>query len=181
MHNLGKLDGDIDVIAKNDEQHISLTKKVPSVKWKIRFLDSLGFLQSSLENLSKNLLDAGRENFRTTLAEYEDDVILRKGVFPYEWLTDVKKLDETELPPIEAFYSSLSGCGISEEDYEHAQKVWNAFNSKSMRDYHDLYCKSDVLQLTDVFEYQRKSLMSSHEGLIYFISFHSPGFLGKPY
>ena len=175
MHNLGKLAGDIDVIAKNDEQHISLTKNVPSVKWRIRFLDSMSFLQASLDNLSKNLLGAGREHFKNTNAEFNNDIILRKGVFPYEWLTDVKKLDETELPPIEDFYSSLNDCGISEDDYKHAQSVWSTFKCKSMRDYHDLYCKSDVLQLTDVFEYQRKNLMATH-GLDLLHFFSLPGF-----
>ena len=51
------------------------------------------------------------------------DLVLQKGVFPYEWFDDIGKLDETEFPPIEAFYSSLTGEGISEEDYEHGRKV----------------------------------------------------------
>ena len=175
VHNLGKLEGEIDVIAKNDEQHISLTKYITSMKWKLRFLDSLSFLQASLSNLSKNLLNAGKENFKTTLTEFDNDLVLKKGVFPYEWLTDVEKLAQTELPPIEAFYSSLNDQGISEDDYKHAQSVWSTFKCKSMRDYHDLYCKSDVLQLTDVFEYQRKNLMATH-GLDLLHFFSLPGF-----
>lgn len=155
VKNLGKVNGKIDVIAKNDEQHISITKKIPvgeKDSWKLRFLDSYGFLQASLSDLVENLVSAGRENFKVTSKEFEkSDLLLRKGVFPYEWLDDVEKLNETQLPPIEAFYSSLKGEGIDEKDYEHARKVWDAFGLKSMREYHDLYCRLDVLQLTNVF------------------------------
>ena len=133
--------------------------------WRLRFLDSAGFLQAPLASLVKNLASGGSENVNVTSRCYElvkFDLLLRKGIFPYEWLDEVRKLDPTELLPIEAFYSTLNEEGISVEDYKHATKVWSAFNMKTTRDYHDLYCRSDVLQLTDVFEYHRRSLMKTH-------------------
>ena len=63
-----------------------------------------------------------------------------------------KKLKETELPPKEAFYSRLNDKGISDEDYEHARKVWETFEMKNLEDYHNLYNRVNVLLLADVFE-----------------------------
>ena len=63
----------------------------------------------------------------------------------------MKKLDEISLPLKEAFYSKLTGEGITDEDYHHAQTVWKEFNIKSIKDYHNLYNLYDVLLLADVF------------------------------
>ena len=98
-------------------------------------------------------------------------------MFPYEWFDDIKKLDETEFLPIEAFYSSLTGEGVSVESYEHGRNVnvWKKMGFKTMREYHDMYCRVDVLQLADIMEYQRERLMTTH-GLDIFHSYTHPGF-----
>ena len=62
----------------------------------------------------------------------------------------VSKLDETSLPPKEAFYSKLTGECITDEDYQHAQTVWKEFYIESMKDYHNLYNLCDVLLLPDI-------------------------------
>ena len=80
------------------------------------------------------------------------DLLLRKGVYPYDWVDSIEKFSETQLPPQESFYSKLNDEGISDEDYSLAQKVWDEFRCKTFRDYHDLYNVSDVLILADVFE-----------------------------
>ena len=80
------------------------------------------------------------------------DLLLRKGVYPYEYMSSFSKFDETSLPPREAFFSTLTQQHIAEEDYAHAQKVWKKFNINNMGEYHDLYVQSDVLQLADVFQ-----------------------------
>ena len=76
--------------------------------------------------------------------------MLRKGVYPYDDVDCLKKLDETSLPPKEAFYSKLTDEGITDEDYPHAHTVWKEFNIESMKDYHKLYNLSDVLLLADI-------------------------------
>ena len=61
-------------------------------------------------------------------------LLLRKGVYPDDYVDCLKKLDETSLPSKEAFYFKLTGEGITDEDYQHAQTVWKKFNIESMKD-----------------------------------------------
>ena len=91
-------------------------------------------------------------------------LMLRKGVFPYDYFDALDKLNATQLPPKDAFYSKLNDENISDDDYKHAQKIWETFNMKTMREYHDLYLNSDVLLLADVFENFR-DVCQIHYGL----------------
>ena len=67
-------------------------------------------------------------------------------------MNSIKKFFDNNLPDRCRLYSSLNDKCISEKDYLHAANVWNAFKMKTMGDYDDLYLKTDVLLLTDVFE-----------------------------
>ena len=164
IKNLGKSEGKIDCIPCNEEKYISFTKEIivdkfineekkeVEVKRKIRFIDSFKFMATSLDSLVKNL---PKDSFKNLTEFYEGkqlDLIKRKGVFPYDWFDSFDRLSERNLPLKEAFHSILNDSDITEEDYKHAQNVWETFNMKTMRDYHDLYLKSDVLLLSDVFE-----------------------------
>ena len=77
---------------------------------------------------------------------------MRKGVYPYDYMSDKARLTKTSLPSRESFFSRLQNRHCSDEEYSHAHNVWNKFNCKTMQDYHDLYLKTDVLLLADVFE-----------------------------
>ena len=79
-----------------------------------------------------------------------------KGVFPYDYLDSVKRLEETELPPRSCFFNKLTNESCSVDDYERAEKVWNTFKCKKLLDYLLLYLKVDVLLLCDAFENFRK-------------------------
>ena len=78
--------------------------------------------------------------------------MFKKGVYPYEYMDSMDRVDETTLPNIEKFYSKLQLKDISEKDYKHAKKVWNIFEIKTLGEYHDLYVQADTAQLSDVFE-----------------------------
>ena len=122
-----------------------------NVKRKLRLIDSLRFKASSLDKLSSNLKIYQFVNLKKYHSGNQLSLLLRKGVYPYDYIDCMKKLDETSLPPKEAFYSKLTGEGITDEEYRHAQTVWKDFNIESMKDYHNLYNLSDVLLLADMF------------------------------
>ena len=79
-------------------------------------------------------------------------LLLRKAVFPYEYMTDWDRFNEPKLPSIHKFYSNLTQQGIKEIDYRHANRVFKAFKLKNKGDYHNLYVQSNTLQLSDVFK-----------------------------
>ena len=87
----------------------------------------------------------------------------RKGIYPYEDMDNWRKIDETTLPPKEAFYSNLNLENISDEDYAHAQKLWQVFEIKNRGEYHDLYVQSDTILLVDVFENFRNMFLEIYE------------------
>ena len=139
----------VSIIPNNTEQYVSIQIG------NIRILDSFQFLASSLDSLVKTLRKDGVDKFHHTSQHFTKDqldLVLRKGVYSYEYMDDPSKLQETALPPRESFYSKLSEEECSEADYIHAQNVWSKFNMKTLQDYHDLYLTTDVLLLADVFE-----------------------------
>ncbi len=122
-------------------------EKYITVNWgdHLVFKDSLQFLTCSLEGLPANLLKSGRDQFQYLLDEFsgqEVDLLLRKGVYPYEYMDSADSFKETSLPSKVSFYSVLRQEAISDEDYQHAQQVWTRFECETMQDYHDLYLKS---------------------------------------
>ena len=98
-------------------------------------------------------------------------LLLRKGIYPYEYMDDWSRFDEERLPDESDFYSGLNMEEISGIDYRHAEKVFNKFNIKNLGEYHDLYAQSDALLLADVFENFRNMCIKVY-GLdpVYFLS-----------
>ena len=90
-------------------------------------------------------------------------ILLRKGVYPYEYMDEWNKFDEKELPSKGSFYSSLTMEDISDTDYKHANNVFKKFNLNSLVDYHDLYVRSDMLLLADVFQNSRNACLNNYE------------------
>ena len=91
------------------------------------------------------------------------ELLLRKGVYPYEYMDSWKRFKEESLLDKESFYSELNKEGITDEDYAHAQKVWDALNIKNLGEYHDLYVQSDTALLADVFENFRDKCIEIYE------------------
>ena len=102
-------------------------------------------------------------------------MLLRKGVYPYEYMDAWDKFNEKSIPSNESFYSNLTMENITEMDYIHANNVFKTFKLNNLGDYHDLYVKSDTLLLADVFENFRKAYIETYElDPAHFISL--PGF-----
>ena len=154
----------IKCIPTNEEKYISFTKTIVTgkytnkkgeVKYKtfdIVFKDSLKFMSSSLEALVNNLPKDAFKNLLKSFTPKQAELLKQKGFYPYEYMDSEEKFNDTKLPPREAFYSKLSGKGITEKDYKHAGDVWNSFKMKTFKKYHELYNITDVLLLADVFE-----------------------------
>ena len=90
-------------------------------------------------------------------------LLLRKGIYPYEYMDNSERFNETMLPAKNSFYSEFNLEDISNEDYKHSQKVWDAFNIQSLGQYHDLYFQSDTLQLADVLEKFREKWIEIYQ------------------
>ena len=174
-----------------------------TIAYKLRFIDSFRFMSTSLselvDNMSgnfnsiecksctennrceqcKKLIEGFIEKFPSVYQFCNGNLnkfilLLRKGVFPYEYMDSWEKFNENTLPSKEAFYSNLNLEDISDEDYAHAQKVWDVFETKNLGEYHDLFVQSDKLLLEDVFEKCRNKCLKIYElDPAYFVS--APG------
>ena len=90
-------------------------------------------------------------------------MLLRKGVYPYEYMDSWENFNETIIPPKEAFFSKLNLKDITDENYAHVQKVWDASKLRNLGNYRDLYVHSDTLLLADVFENYRNKCIENYE------------------
>ena len=89
--------------------------------------------------------------------------MLRKGVYPYEYVDNWEKFNETLLPSKKDFYSNLNMEDIDDIDYRHGNNVFKGFKLENLGDYHDLYVQSDTLLLADVFENFRDMCIKEYE------------------
>ena len=78
------------------------------------------------------------------------DMLIGKGVYPYEYIDSWNKFDECILPRIDCFHSTLTNLNIFEQDHKFAQELWEKFHLKNIGDLHDLYMNTDVKLLADV-------------------------------
>lgn len=169
---LGRDKGKIDVLATTSENFISFSKKIGKIK--LRFIDSYRFIPSSLATLSKNLQGDSFIETRKLVDDENLQLVLRKGVFCYDYIDSLKRFDEVSLPSKDKFYNSLLQEHLSDEDYNHACTVWNRLKIKTIGEYSDFYVKLDVTLLCDIMEEFRKTCMSGY-GLDPLHCYTSPG------
>ena len=147
----------VNVIATNAEKYMAIY-----LDKHLAFINSLQFMSSSLANLAKHLPD--NKYIHTSEAFQGEKLALTKakGVYPYDYMDAEEKFLEKRLPNKEDFYSILTDEDTSDEEYQHAQKVWDTFGIENMCQYHDLYLKSDVLLLADIFENFRETCLTNY-------------------
>ena len=187
MQAMANLQKEVKCVANNMEKYITISVDG------LRFIDSLNFLLASLDSLvevkvkgvkeaTSELKDRElkykekiKEEFKiTSTLSNGSDLLYKKGIYPYEYMDSFEKFSETSLPKKEDFYSKLNDEHITEDEYAHAKEVWKTFDCKTLGDYHDLYVKTDVALLADVFENFRKLCLQQY-GLDPAHYFTSPG------
>lgn len=157
-------------IPNNEERYISFSKQIvvdftsdnKPITFEIRFLDTFAFMASSIDSLSENLKSECKtnEDLRTVFKNSSDNfsiddelkLMTEKGVYPYDYITSYDKFIERRLPHRKEFYSKLYNSECDENDYNKAINVWRVFKCKTLLDYHNIYLKSDVLLLSDIWD-----------------------------
>ena len=186
--------GNFECLSENTEKYIRFIvpfKKVindKEIKYRIRISDSCRCMQDSLSNLVDNLSelkikeinnDVLIKRFYNTYQLSKNDInkfklLLRKGVYPYEYMDSWKRFNEKKLPSKDKFYNTLNLADISADGYAHAINVWNTFNIKNLGEYHDLYVKLDTALFADVFEnFRNKTIEIDKLDPAYFLT--TPG------
>ena len=122
------------------------------------FIDSMQFMNSSLDKLVKNLSD---KDFKYLVEEFGSknlELLKQKGGYPYEYMNSFEGFNEEKLSPKKYFYRSIKERKIGDDghidinDYLTCEKTWDKFEMKNMSDHHDHYLKKDALLLADVSE-----------------------------
>ena len=159
----------VKVIATNAEKYTTIY-----LDKHLAFIDSYQFMALPLANLAKTL---PAEKYIYTSEAFSGEklaLMKEKGVYPYDYMDSEAKFSQTQLPQKGDFYSLLTNEEISDSEYAHAQKVWETFGIENMGQYHDLYLKSDVLLLADIFQNFREiNLTNSGLDPAHYVS--SPG------
>ncbi|XP_063218528.1 uncharacterized protein LOC134528792 [Bacillus rossius redtenbacheri] len=171
---LGYDNKEIFIIPHTQEKMITFSKSLGN-KFSVQFIDTFRFMARSLASLASYLpADKFKETSKYFTPE-EMSLVTRKGIFPYDYVSSWEKLDEPQLPAKEEFYNMLNDSHISDAEYSHAQAVWNKFGCVTLGEYSDVYLKTDVLLLADVFENFRQLCLDTY-GLDCSHYVSSPGF-----
>ena len=120
------------------------------------------------KDYSNKLDEKLKKRFKNTFKFSNNDInkfilLLRKGVYPYEYMNNWEKFNEATLPEKQEFYSNLDMECITDEDYMHGKRVCKDLEIKKLGEYHDLHLKSDTLLLADVFGNFRKMCLKIYE------------------
>ena len=152
---LSKFNGlKITLIPNKLEKHMAFT-----INKNLVFIDSMQFMNFSLDKLVKSLNDKDFKYLSEEFSREQLKLVKEKGIYPDEYMSSFKWFKEDRLPVKGKFLSSLKNCGINEKEYERAVNVWKVFKIRDLGEYHDLYLKTDVLFLRDVFEKSIKACL----------------------
>ena len=144
---IGKFEVKVSVILDGLEKYMAFAININLV-----FIDSMQFMNSSLAALVKNLSEMDFKYLSEEFSGEFSKVVKQKGAYSYEYMDIFERFSENKLPDRPKSFSSLKGECISEKDCKGAINVWNVFKMNAMGDYHDVYLKTDVLLLADVFD-----------------------------
>ena len=179
LQELGRFEREINVIPNNMEKYMSFSvgtvkqcwdfkskSYVDKLRYDLRFIDSFQFMSSSLNELVENLKQGGIDKFKYTTQKFNEftELLTRKGVYPYSFMNKWSKFDvSTNKLEKKHFKNDLTGDEISDDDFRFFKQVCREMKIKTLGEYHDLYLKSDVLLLADVFENFRKTCLDYYK------------------
>ena len=150
-----KQDLNINAIPNNMEKYVAFM-----LGNHLTFIDSFQSMSSSLDKLGSNLLKDDLIHTSKVFKGKRLNLMSQKGVY---FMDSFEKFNQMELPTKDQFYSILNDQHITDDEYDHAKKVWKTFNIKTMGEYHNLYLGNDVLLLTNVFDNFRKTCMQYYK------------------
>ena len=132
---------------------------------KFIFLNSFAFLSSSLGKLVDSLKVKGNYCFPNLKAQFPDNYegLTQKGIYFYNYASSYKIFAENRIPAKEQFYNQQTQSGITDDDYEHAQKIFSKMKCRNLGEYMLLYVKTDALLLCDVFENFKELSLNYYE------------------
>ena len=145
---------------KNYVQDESKGDKILSLK------EYLNLIEKYLRELTEEYKLKGEWKVQLTIEVNDLNkfiLLLRKVVYPYEYMDNCERFNETSLPSKESFYSNLNMENIEDIDYRQGNNVFNKFRLNNLGEYHNLYVQSDTLLLADVFENFRDMCIKEYE------------------
>ena len=178
---IDSLSQSINKISQIDNKISQIDKKETKNKFTDNMRSMITSLSKSIDKVSeidrKISYDSLIEKFYNTYQLCNKDLnkfalLLRKGVYSYEYMDSWKRFKEESLPDKESFYSKLNKEHVTDEDYAHAQKVWDTFRAKNFGEYHDLYVQSDTTLLADIFESFRDKCIEIYELDLILLTFY---------
>lgn len=123
-------DGAMDVLAATTDRFICFSKKFGKIK--LRFVDSFRFTPSSLMTLTEDLIREDLIQTSKILPNDKVDLVLRKGIFPYDYMDGLLRFNENTLPQREHFRNKLNDMEIKPEEYDHACRVWDELDMRTL-------------------------------------------------
>ena len=166
-------DIELEVVPKSVDDFLSFSVKVFKQKrkadgtpfksfYRIRFIDTCQFLLSGLDTLVANLEDADFKAMKERFNPTEMEVLTRKLTYPYDYMDDWPRFEETTLPKKDDYFNILTDSDISDDEYDQAQKVFEILKCRNLGELHDLYVETDVRLLSDVFEQFRDAALKNY-------------------
>ena len=150
----------ISCLGQNTEKFKMLKFLIPNKDYSIKIIDSLAFLQSNLNDLSKDLDDNLKIITKKHFQDKFELVNKKLENFPYNYVNS-ETLKDKNIPDKKHFYNMLKLKDITDKDYKIVEKFYENMNFKNIKEYLEIYLISDITLLADVFNNFRKIIFDN--------------------
>ena len=150
----------ISCLGQNTEKFKMLKLIILNKDHSIKIMDSLAFLQSNLDSLSKHLDDDLKIVTKNHFQNKFEMVNKKLENFPYNYV-NTDNLENKELPDKKYFHNMLKLKDISDNEYKEVKKFYENMEFKNIREYLECYLKNDITLLADTFNNFRKMIFDN--------------------